>query len=168
MGSFSWMRADMTTQRANLTDGDSYKILVPKEFGGGYIKDKYWDYGDVNHYGNTVYVDGNGVKYTVDGTHDLYGILGWWNKPKFDGNMTYIFECVNTNAQELREEGIAIGCYARDINNSRFPLKLVSASYKGTYEDCDMVSYCDPEQGFTKEYWNNRYTALYYKYRDEK
>ena len=47
MGSFSWLRADMTTNRANLTEGDSYKILVPIEFGGGYIKDIYYDYGYV-------------------------------------------------------------------------------------------------------------------------
>ena len=47
MGSFSWTRADRTTKRSNLTDGDSYKILIPKEFGGGFIKDKYVDYGYV-------------------------------------------------------------------------------------------------------------------------
>ena len=45
MGSFSWTRAEHTTKRSNLTEGDSYKILIPKEFGGGYIKDTYWDYG---------------------------------------------------------------------------------------------------------------------------
>ena len=36
MGSFSWLRADHTTKRSNLTDGDRYKILIPKEFGGGF------------------------------------------------------------------------------------------------------------------------------------
>lgn len=39
MGSFSWMRADKTTKRSNLTMGDKYKILIPQEFGGGFIKD---------------------------------------------------------------------------------------------------------------------------------
>lgn len=47
MGSFSWTRAEHITRRSNLTGGDSYKILVPKEFGGGYIKDTYFDYGQV-------------------------------------------------------------------------------------------------------------------------
>lgn len=40
MGSFSWLRADRSTKRKNITGGDSYKILIPKEFGGGYIKEK--------------------------------------------------------------------------------------------------------------------------------
>ena len=50
MGSFSWLRADRTTRRSNLTDGDRYKILIPKEFGGGFIKDTYFDYGYVFYY----------------------------------------------------------------------------------------------------------------------
>lgn len=159
MGSFSWMRADTKTQRANLTDGDSYKILVPQEFGGGYIKDKYWDYGYVNHYGNAVYVDGNGVKHTINGEHDLYGILAMWNN--HSESMDFILNHIDTHVQELRVEGIAIGCYAKDINNSRFPLKLVSASCNLSYEDCYMRSYKDPEQGFYKTYWNDRYMELY-------
>lgn len=65
MGSFSWTRADKCTQRSNLTNGDSYKILISKEFGGGYIKDKYWDYGYINasEYNCAVYVDSNGKKH---------------------------------------------------------------------------------------------------------
>lgn len=43
MGSFSWLRADRTTKRSNIVGGDSYKILIPKEFGGGFIKDIYYD-----------------------------------------------------------------------------------------------------------------------------
>lgn len=49
MGSFSWMRAEHTIERSNLTEGDRYKILVPIEFGGGYIADTYYDYGYVFH-----------------------------------------------------------------------------------------------------------------------
>ena len=45
MGSHSWTRADITTERSNFTDGDMYKLLIPKEFGGGYITDIYYDYG---------------------------------------------------------------------------------------------------------------------------
>ena len=65
MGSFSWLRAECTTKRSNLTYGDSYKILIPKEFGGGFIKDKYYDYGYVFH--------------DTDHEADLYGILAYWN-----------------------------------------------------------------------------------------
>jgi hypothetical protein len=163
MGSFSWMRADMTTQRANLTMGDAYKILVPQEFGGGYIKDRYWDYGYVNKDGKSVYVDGNGNRYPLTKEHDLYGILAMWNKS--DMSMKDILEYIDTCEQDLRCEGIDIGCYPWQINNSKYPLKLVSARYKGTYEECDMVSYGDPEQGFCKTYWKD-YTDRYYKCRE--
>ena len=37
MGSFSFTRADRSTKRANLTWDDKHKILIPQEFGGGYI-----------------------------------------------------------------------------------------------------------------------------------
>ena len=66
MGCFSWMRADKTTKRSNIVDGDSYKILIPKEFGGGFIKDHYQGYGRV-------------LWDTKDNMADLYGILAYWN-----------------------------------------------------------------------------------------
>ena len=44
MGCFSFIRADQCIKQKNLVKGDSYKILIPKHLGGGYIKDKYWDY----------------------------------------------------------------------------------------------------------------------------
>lgn len=141
MGSFSWLRADHTTKRNNLTDGDRYKILIPKEFGGGFIKDTYYDYGY--------------VFYGTDHEADLYGILAYWNKCDgmiFDGDeypstMKDILERGHTCNQENRCKGINL---KRDI---KYPLKLVSASYKGTYEECEGVSEDDPNQGFFKTYW---------------
>ena len=47
MGSFSWMRADKATKRSNFIYGDPYKILIPKEFGGGFIKDTFGEFGKV-------------------------------------------------------------------------------------------------------------------------
>lgn len=148
MGSFSWLRADKTTKRKNLTDGDSYKILIPQEFGGGFIKDVYYDYGY--------------VFYDTDHEADLYGILAYWNKCDgmiFDGEeypstMKDILERGNTCLQNNRCKGIDIGCYDEDIDKLKYPLKLVSASYKGTYEECEGKSYGDPEQGFRKTYWD--------------
>ena len=147
MGSFSWLRADKTTKRKNLTEGDSYKILIPKEFGGGYIKDEYFDYGY--------------VFYGTERQADLYGILAYWNKCDgmiFDGDeypstMEDILKRGNTCNQENRCKGIHIGCYDKDIDQLKYPLKLVSASYNGTYEECDGKSYGDPDQGFHKTYW---------------
>ena len=149
MGSFSWMRADKTTKRNNLVEGDIYKILIPQEFGGGYIKDTYFDYGYVFEYDDT------------KENADLYGILAYWNKCEgmiFDGDeypstMEDILERGNICLQNNRCKGIDIGCYDEQIDKLKYPLKLVSASYEGTYEECDMRSYGDPNQGFYKTYW---------------
>lgn len=149
MGSFSWTRADKTTKRSNLTYGDSYKILIPQEFGGGFIKDIYYDYGYVFYNDDT------------KENADLYGILAYWNKCEgmiFDGDeypstMKDILERGKTCLQNNRCKGIDIGCYDKQVDELKYPLKLVSASYKGTYEECDMRSYGDPEQGFYKTYW---------------
>lgn len=148
MGCFSWMRADKTTKRSNIADGDSYKILIPKEFGGGFIKDHYHGYGRV-------------LWDTEDNMADLYGILAYWNKcPNmiYDGDvypstMEDILTRGNTDLRDNRCNGIDIGCYDEQIDKLKYPLKLVSASYKGTYEDCEGRSYSDPHQGYIKTYW---------------
>ena len=153
MGSFSWLRADTTTKRNNLTMGDKYKILIPQEFGGGFIEDTYYDYGDVFY--------DNDSKENAD----LYGILAYWNKCEdmiYDGDeypstMEDILKRGRTCNQNNRSKGIDIGCYNWDIAKLKYPLKLVSMSYKGTYEDCKHRSYGDPNQGFSKTYWN-KYT----------
>lgn len=163
MGSFSWLRADKTTKRNNLTDGDSYKILVPIIYGGGYVKDVYFDYGDINNYKSAVYVDAKGNKYPLETTGDLYGVLTYWNKPdmikrlphKELPDMLRILEHGKTFVQDIRHVGIEMGCYKKDIDKLKYPLKLVSASYNGTYEECDMKSYGDPNQGFFKTYWRD-------------
>ena len=148
MGCFSWMRADKTTKRSNIVDGDSYKILIPKEFGGGFIKDHYRGYGRV-------------LWDTKDNMADLYGILAYWNKrpnmiydgDKYPSTMEDILTKGKTGHYGNRWRGINISRYNGDIDKLKYPLKLVSASYKGTYEDCEGVSYSDPNQGFFKTYW---------------
>lgn len=150
MGSFSWLRADKSTKRSNLVDGDKYKILIPAEFGGGYIIDTYYDYGYVFEY--------DGSKPNAD----LYGILAYWNKcegmqfegAKYPSTMQEILERGNTCQQDNRSKGIHIGCYKEDIDKLKYPLKLVSVSFKGTYEDCEGRSYNDPNYGFIKTYWH--------------
>ena len=173
MGSFSWTRAEATTRRSNLANGDRYKILVPKEFGGGYIKDIYYDYGEVFSYREWDpaaadsayyrYIDGNGTVHDAYPVSDLYGILAYWNdcsNLSFDGEsrpqtMNEILLRGRTHDQDNRVAGIHIGCYADNIDALKFPLKLVSPSYKGTYEDCRGRSYGDPNQGFGKHKWSH-------------
>lgn len=157
MGSFSWLKADDCTNIANIVDDKPFKFLIPKEFGGGFIKDYYQDYGDL------------GTK--ADGTpkYDMYELLAVWNRDackdikgiyNFDkykdvagvvftdgkyNPMPEVSECTEHN----RLLGIEIGCYDEQIDKLKYPLKLVSASYKGTYEDCVGKSYGDPNQGWS-------------------
>jgi len=70
--------------------------------------------------------------------------------------MKNILEHGNTCLQKNRCKGISIGCSDEDVDKLKYPLKLVSVSYDGTYEDCEMKSYSDPEQGFYPTYWNKK------------
>jgi len=54
----------------------------------------------------------------------------------------------------LRNIGIDIACYDEDQEKLKYPIKIVSLGYKGTYEDCEDYSRSDEEQGFSKTYWN--------------
>jgi len=157
MGAFSWLRAERTTQRKNIAVGDIYKILIPQEFGGGFIRDEYC---------------GSGIVFGDDWDHmaDLYGILAYWNKcpgmiydgAEYPSTIQDILIRGNTCLQENRNKGIEIGCYDEDIAKLKFPLKLVSASYQGSYEECTGRSYGDPEQGCRKTYWSARKKKFWY------
>lgn len=157
MGSFSWLRANVDTEKANIACGDKFACLIPKEFGGGYIEDTYQDYGNL------------GTKEDGRPKYDLYELLAFWNndRPYFHGvsetvkdnlhyngdfpNLKEIDEFTNAN----RSIGIDIGCYDREIDRLKYPLKLVSVSYakNHTYEDCPYKSFSDIEQGFHSYSW---------------
>lgn len=149
MGSFSWLKADELTNIANIAYGMSFKFLIPKEFGGGFIKDKYRDYGKL------------GMREDGSPKYDMYELLAFWNSEhkipfeditvkeelKYDGVFPLMKE-VDRYTRDNRSLGIDIGCYDKQIDRLKYPLKLVSASYKGSYEDLDRPSYGDPNQGF--------------------
>ena len=89
-------------------------------------------------------------------------MLFYWNNPKeikkLQGtddmpDMMKIICFGETLEQYIRCSGIEIGCYDNQVDKLKYPLKLVSSSYKGTYEECEMRSYGDPDQGFIKKYW---------------
>ncbi len=42
---------------------------------------------------------------------------------------------------------IDIGCYDEEIYKLKYPLKLISVSFKGSYEDLNKPSYGDLAQG---------------------
>lgn len=148
MGSFSWLKADNLTNIANIVVGKPFKFLIPQEFGGGFIKDYYQDYGKL------------GIKEDGTPKYDMYEIVAFWNAYStnpFDGEKLISILKYNNDFPKLKEIdeytdenrsiGIEISCYAGEIDKLKFPLKLVSASYKGTYEDCIGKSYRDPHQG---------------------
>lgn len=138
MGSFSWNKADDLTQVENVAYCHSFKFLIPKEFGGGFIRDKYQDYGYL------------GTKENGEPKYDMYELLAFWNDVKgleYDGEKPLMKE-IDKYTDENRNMGINIGCYDRDILKLKFPLKLVSTSFEGEYEDLEKCSLGDPDQGF--------------------
>lgn len=160
MGSFSWLRANIDTEKANIACGDKFACLIPKEFGGGYIEDIYQDYGNL------------GTKEDGSPKYDLYELLAFWNKDRpyyrlyFHGagktvedNLHYNGDFPNLKEIDKftdanRSIGIDIGCYDRQIDKLKYPLKLVSVSYakNHTYEDCPYKSF-STEQGFCSYNW---------------
>jgi hypothetical protein len=80
----------------------------------------------------------------------MYELLAFWNKAeglKFDCEYPLMKE-IDEHTNHNRGLGINIGCYDKDILKLKYPLKLVSASFEGTYEDLDNPSLGDPDQGF--------------------
>lgn len=140
MGSFSWLKADKLTKIVNVAYGKPFKFLIPKEFGGGFIKDNYQDYGRL------------GTKEDGTPEYDMYELLDFWNKDgltkelKFDEELPKLKER-DDYTDYNRGLGIDIGCYDNEIDKLKYPLKLVSLSYNGTYEELDTPSYGDPCQG---------------------
>jgi len=111
---------------------------LPVEFGGGFIKDTYQNYRYLGKKENGV------AKY------DMYEILAFWNKAeglKYNGEFPLMKE-IDEITDHNRDLGIDIGCYDKDILKLKYPLKLVSCSYEGTYEDLKTCSLSDPDQGF--------------------
>ena len=137
MGSFSWNKADKLTTTENVAYDRPFKFLIPKEFGGGFIKDYYQDYGYL------------GTKDDGEPKFDMYELLAFWNKAdvKYNGEFPLMKE-IDEHTDRNRSKGIDIGCYDNDILNLKYPLKLVSVSFKGTYEDLETCSLGDPDQGF--------------------
>lgn len=138
MGSFSWNKADSLTSIENVAYDKPFKFLIPQEFGGGFIKDNYQDYGLL------------GTKEDGQPQYDMYELLAFWNAPdkvKYDGDFPKMKE-IDEYTEDNRIIGISIGCYDDEIDRLDYPLKLVSVTYNGTYEDLQGRSYGDPDQGF--------------------
>ena len=148
MGSFSWNKADDLTAIENVACGYPFKFLIPKEFGGGFIKDVYQDYGRL------------GTKEDGTPKYDMYELQAFWNVPdkvQYSGEFPLMKE-IDEYSSENRLIGVSIGYYKDEILKLKYPLKLVPLSFKGAYEDLEAPSFGCPEQGFrvikkVKEVW---------------
>ncbi|MDO4647180.1 MAG: hypothetical protein Q4B26_00920 [Eubacteriales bacterium] len=163
MGCFSWLKADNLTKIANVYTDMPYKCLIPKEYGGGYIHDHYQQYGRI------------GKKEDGSPRYDLFELLAFWNRDFIttkDGSIwirgtagmttikrgTLVRDLLIYSEEQIpgmkeidqdTERNRSIGILLQDmVEDIPFPLKLVSASYKENYEDCEGRSKRDPDQGF--------------------
>lgn len=156
MGQFSWL--DCKTKEQILDDvvRDVY-VLVPKEFGGGHIKETCYDgYG---HFGG----------------YDIYDLVVDWNEKHFDEIIDKMknndWHCGNYSKQledwlngtftgEKRTIGIDIACYDDDNKRLKYPIKITH-NPNAVYEDCK-PSLGDPKQGWLMEedFEYGRYSAL--------
>lgn len=155
MGSFSFLRADRKTKKANIMEGDTIKLLIPEKFGGGFIKAIYNDYGKI-----TLCTPCN-----ANERYDVYELVALWNKDMQITSTRYIKDDLNINApfislktiddttRDNRSIGIRIASDMEKAARLDYPLKLVSASCKDTYETCPYFSVSDPQQGFSPLFW---------------
>ena len=117
MGQFSWLDCKTGEQVLDDVRRDVY-VLVPKEFGGGHIKEEGYD------------------GYGRFGGRDVYALVAQWNKPE---------KCIGDDEAD-RYVGIDIACYDEQNARLRYPIKITH-DCEAVYEDCE-PSKSDPNQGW--------------------
>ena len=154
MGSFSWQYASEKSETLNFCPGDEIKVLIPEHFGIGEIVGSYEDYG---------------IVLTEDGKeYDLYDLIAIFNAEDLkekeindkikqlykEKKLPTVEEVVPLFGDDdtLRIVGINIGCYDEQLDSLKYPLKVVPISEDVKYEDCNFISYGDPNQGFEYDY----------------
>ena len=120
MGQFSWLDCITGEQVLDDVKRDVY-LLVPKEFGGGHIKETCYD------------------GYGRFGGRDAYGLVAQWNAPG---------KCIGDDEAD-RYVGIDIACYDEQNASLPYPIKITHDP-DAVYEDCD-PSPSDPYQGWLME-----------------
>lgn len=138
MGQFSWLDCKTQEQIVDNKERDVY-VLIPKEFGGGHIKETCYD------------------GYGRFGGHDIYDLVVDWNRDYLEEyHKDHSFKCdwLQNRASveealekmEKREIGISISCYDEDNEKLYYPIKITHDP-DAVYEDCD-PSMGDPHQGW--------------------
>ena len=150
MGCFSWLDCKTNEPIINDKKRDVY-VLIPKEFGGGHIKETcYIGYGEFD--GHDIYelvVDWN-KKYLEDVQKEIDTWIckwGYWDKEVLKKYLNGIEpEFTNKVFEGKRDFGITLACYDEDNVRLRYPIKITHDK-DAVYEWCP-PSKSDPNQGF--------------------
>lgn len=133
MGCFSWMKSDTNE---SLLIGKSAYLLIPKEFGGGAIREAYYEgYGDFSEF-------------------DVYNLVVDWNCTKDEQEaQKKKYNDLYKEGEYMRSEwkrnlGIKIACYDRDNFILKYPIKITKDIMD--YEDA-LPSMSAHEQGCSRE-----------------
>lgn len=147
MGQFSWLDCKTEEQIVDNYSRDVY-VLVPKDFGGGHIKETCYD------------------GYGHFGAHDIYDLVADWNKgfipnvlaqkqawkcsiSEKDEENLKAFAAGNPIDCEKRWLGIILACYDEDNERLMYPIKITHDA-NASYEACG-ISKSDPYQGWPPE-----------------
>ena len=172
MGQFSWLDCVSGKQIVDDKVKDVF-VLVPKEFGGGHIKETCYDgYGHFGGYDifdlvadwnrevlsrNPNFILPHEVQKESHGFSNDSGKvkLNYWYKHYSNLNLTKeevvekIKQDSNTNYFEWRYIGIGLACYDEDNEALPFPIKITYDKH-ACYELC-VPSESDPNQGWEYE-----------------
>lgn len=144
--------------------------------GIGFISDCYRDYGYLGEPTKEQMADASIPPHEKEGRYDMYELLAIWNSDYIlpEDIEIYDFETkqhstiaagtrvgdilkgvdpnnamkdISSDTEFNRQIGIGLGCHDKDMDKLPYPLKLVSANYRRSYEECVGKSYNDPNQG---------------------
>ena len=151
-GEFSLIKADRDARYANIEKGQVIKFLIPKEFGGGYIRGKFDGTGLIRE---------NGVDYSI------YELAGIWNSREIyklveemgyenPARKPYVDTPQNDKVTE-RIQNVGLMHTANEIEHVRaeFPVKIVTMDRRLTYEECQNISLYDRNKGCKHWEWKD-------------
>lgn len=155
-GNFSLIKAD-NGEYANIGKNETVKMLVPKEFGGGFIKGKF---------DGTGLIIENGINYSI------YELAGIWNSQEMfelvkemgydnPARKNYVDSPVNDKITErIQKVGIAYTIYDVDHVRAKYPIKIVSEDCNCSYEECKKISLYD-RSGGQKQWQRNEWQKVF-------
>ena len=158
---FSWQFANKNPNFiTNVTYGGAFKLLIPLPFGGGSIEDRYQGSGLLGRRSKPANADDLPAK--GEARFDIYELLAFWNTAnpqdtllwpgKADGVPAPRLKEIDEFTDKNREVGIRIAGSDELMGNLRYPLKLVTPEFPGTYEMCPGFSRADPYDGWIQHY----------------